>query len=348
MQSKTKLEISPYNYKPKPIFKSYAFPSNNSLLSRTPKNHSIIYQLFLKYKDNPKELDRQLNHNKQINSSYHSRNPVIQKHKERLRKLRYYYKNRNKLLTQYKLNKLNKPNKKQKPSNKNFKLTIPFYVKFKNKGLEKDKRLIKVDDLYNIEKLTFKPRYARITEQTDSEYKLQEFIKQQLKFTFNHLVNDLYVNYVFVLPYKTFWIYKVNFKRLEPIVFAYFPFIDRKRLYYCETHHLHGRPRKPRKYNTVKRKGIFQLHIRGFCSRLSRWLMIRLENGFKNTEIKIGKLNDKGKLQIIRLIFDRSGLDVSKAEYLDLLIKQKLEEYKQKGINPLTVPCYHSLPKALL
>lgn len=344
---KDKLETLPYNNSNKPIYKPYAFPSNNPLLSRTPKNTSIIYQIFLKYKDNPKELDRQLNHNKHINSSYHSRNPLIKKRKQRLRKLRYYYKHRQQILTQYKLNKLNKPNKKQKPSNKNFKLTIPFYVKFKKKGLEKDKRLIKVDDLYNIEKLTFKPKYARILEKL-SEHELRELVKQQLH-ALKHLIEDYTVEYVWInFLYETFWLYHVNlinykkgkFHKRKELVFAYFPFIDRKRLYYCETYHLHGRPRKPRKYNTVKRKGIFQLHIRGFCSRLSRWLGMRLYNGFLYRRLKFYQ---NGKEHLV--IFDRSGLDVCHARCLDMLIKQKLEEYKERKVNPLNISLYHSLPK---
>ena len=165
-------------------------------------------------------------------------------------------------------------------------------------------------------------------------------------------LENMNLEYITVTSFQTFWIYTLCFihYNIENKIYtrnfinlAYFPYIDLKRLYYCETDHKHGRPRKDHKI--IGMKGYFQLHIRGFCSRLSRWLGIRLENGFKNTEIKIGKVNDKGELQIIRLIFDRSGLDVSKTEYLDLLIKQKLKEYKERGINPLSIQLYHSLPK---
>jgi len=185
----------------------------------------------------------------------------------------------------------------------------------------------------------------------DKEY-LNKFINN--KWIRLEKFEDVYLIWTDI--YETFITFTVNLKtdsgRLQ-LHFAYFPFIDTKRLYFYETNHTHGRPRtKKRKYEVWKR-GKFDMHIRGFCSRLSRWLMIRLEDGFKVLTLKWFKpldYIDEDDPKIYKeinsfhtIIFDRSGLDVCHATCLDMLIKQKLEEYKERNINPLSIQLYHSL-----
>lgn len=63
----------PNIYNHKPIYKSYA-----QYIPKTPKNHSIIYQIFLKYKDNPKELNTKLNHNNNHNNKKSHNNKQAQ------------------------------------------------------------------------------------------------------------------------------------------------------------------------------------------------------------------------------------------------------------------------------